>query len=297
MDPSMAGPGTVGDLILRCARALEAAGVWFGHGTDNAVDEAAALVLFAAGLPPDTHDAYDRPLEAAVRERIADLLDKRIGRRLPLPYITGEAWFAGLRFRVDPRVLIPRSPIAELIEARFEPWIGPAASPRILEIGTGSGCIAIAMALAFPGSVVTATDLSTDALAVALENRRLHGVEDRVMLVCADLLRGLKGPFDLVVSNPPYVPEREAAALPAEYLHEPRLALASGRDGLETPRRILQDAARCLAPGGWLVLEVGAGWEALEAAFPRLPVWWPEFERGGEGVALIAAADLAESLA
>jgi ribosomal protein L3 glutamine methyltransferase len=209
-----------------------------------------------------------------------------------LPYLTGEAWFAGLAFFVDERVLVPRSPFAELIASRFEPWLDPAGVRHILEIGTGSGCIAVALALAFPASRVVATDISADALAVAAVNVNRHAVADRVELVRADLYAGLRGRFDLIVSNPPYVPEDDVGTFPPEYGHEPRLALASGSDGMETPAGILQHAARFLTPHGWLALEVGAGAGVLEARFPTVPFVWPELLHGGDGIALVSAADL-----
>lgn len=285
---------TVGTQIAACAGRLEAAGLWFGHGTDNALDEAAVLVLAACGIAPDRPDprVYERPVSAEQRARLERFVEQRIGQRRPAAYIVGEAWFAGRRFIVDERVLIPRSPFAELIDERFEPWLRPETVRRILEVGTGSGCIAIAAALAFPRAQVVATDVSADALAVAAMNRRLHGLEDRLMLVQADLLAGLRGPFDLIVSNPPYVPEAESGSLPPEYAHEPGLGLYSGRDGLDCAKRILQDAASCLAGDGLLALEVGAGWAELERAAPQLPITWPAFEQGGEGIALVQAQDL-----
>ncbi|MBT8441823.1 MAG: 50S ribosomal protein L3 N(5)-glutamine methyltransferase [Gammaproteobacteria bacterium] len=287
-------PQTIGALIEYGAAELERAGVFFGHGTDNAIDEAASLVYCVAGLD---HDAagpppYDESVDPAVRARVLKLLETRIADRVPMPYLLHEAWFAGLRFYVDERVLIPRSPFAELIGWHFEPWLDPARIRRILEIGTGSGCIAIACALAFPDASVVATDLSEDALAVARINIRSHGLGDRVDVLQADLFDGVEGRFDLIASNPPYVPAGKLAGLPPEYAHEPGLALGSGADGLESTRHILQDAPRYLAPGGLLAIEVGCGWPALERAFPDLPFVWPEFESGGEGIALINAADL-----
>ena len=278
----MGAETTIGTQIAACAKRLEAAGLWYGHGTDNALDEAAVLVLAACGIAPDLPDPviFDQPLSVDAAERLERFVEQRIAQRKPAAYIVGEAWFAGRRFIVDERVLIPRSPFAELIDERFEPWLRPGPVRRILEVGTGSGCIAIAAALAFPEARVVATDLSADALAVAALNRRLHGLEGRVMLVRANLLAGLCGPFDLVLSNPPYVPEAECARLPAEYGHEPGLGLYSGADGLDCARRILQDAASCMAGDGLLALEVGAGWADLERAAPNLPITWPEFERG-----------------
>lgn len=292
MNVDIPAPATVSEVIRYCAGALQQAQLFYGHGTDNAVDEAAALVLSAAGVTADSPGIADLAFSPAARERLAGYLHRRIQNREPAPYIIGEAWFCGLRFHVDRRVLIPRSPFAELIRNRFEPWRQPGPVRRILEIGTGSGCIAIAAALAFPDSEVLATDISWPALQLACENRAAHGLADRMHLVQANLLAGITGRFDLVLSNPPYVPAAELADLPAEYAHEPGLALASGPDGLASARRILQDAPALLAPQGLLALEVGVGWPALEAAFPHLPLMWPEFEQGGEGIALLTAAEL-----
>ncbi|MDH5276647.1 MAG: 50S ribosomal protein L3 N(5)-glutamine methyltransferase [Gammaproteobacteria bacterium] len=289
--------GTVAGLIDSCTRRLARSGVYFGHGTGNARDEAAALVFHVMGLDhADALRAYTRNVTVTERAQIEAMLESRISGRRPLPYLTGEAWFAGLRFHVDERVLIPRSPFAELIAQRFEPWLDPGGVRRILEIGTGSGCIAVALAFAFPDSRVVATDISADALAVAARNVARHGVGDRVTLVEADLFGGLDGAFDLIVSNPPYVPEQDMPAFPPEYGYEPRLALVSGADGMETPARILHHAAPFLTPRGWLALEVGAGIGVLEARFPAVPFLWPDLLNGGEGIALVSAADLRDSL-
>ena len=288
----------MGELVAASASSLEAADLYFGHGTDNARDEAAALVFHVLGLDhADAPAVYQRPVTAAERRDVEQLLARRIETRRPLPYLTGEAWFAGLPFHVDERVLVPRSPFAELILGRFEPWLPSDEVHRILEIGTGSGCIAVALARAFPDSTVVATDISADALAVAALNVRRHGVADRVRLLQADLFDGVEGRFDLICSNPPYVPEADVDDFPAEYLHEPRLALASGADGMETPARILHHAPRFLAPRGWLALEVGAGIDTLEARFPNVAFLWPEMLNGGDGIALVSAADLTAGLA
>jgi ribosomal protein L3 glutamine methyltransferase len=303
-------PGTVGALIRWCAEALDEAGVYYGHGTANSIDESASLVFHVAGLehpaadnpapsgdPSDCpSDIYAQPISAGQFRRTAELLRIRIEQRVPLPYLTHEAWFAGLKFYVDERVLIPRSPFAELIESGFEPWVARRSIRRIAEIGTGSGCIAIACALEFPDAQVVATDVSPEALEVARINIAGHRVEERVRLLQTDLFSGLSGRFDLIISNPPYVPQAEVATLPEEYHHEPDLALASGPDGLSSARRILQDAAQYLTDEGVLAIEVGVGWRDLEAAFPRLPFVWPEFERGGEGIGLIEARYLAGSI-
>ncbi len=281
------------ELVEESARRLDAAGVYFGHGTATARDEAAYLVFDALGLDHGRQrEAYVQLLDAEQVERVRALVARRISERRPAAYLLGEAWFAGLRFYCDERVLVPRSPFAELIQERFEPWVEPERVRRILEIGTGSGCIAVACALAFPEARVLATDISADALEVAALNVRRHALATRISLVQADLFAGLRGPFDLIVSNPPYVPEPDLPQFPREYLYEPRIALASGLDGMETPSRILQHARRYLDPAGWLALEVGAGAAALEARFPGVPLIWPELASGGDGIALVAAADL-----
>jgi ribosomal protein L3 glutamine methyltransferase len=292
-DNALAATETAIELIDAVAASLTAANLYFGHGTDNPTDEAAALVFHVMSLDhAGAADQYQEMVSAEHRQAAADLLRQRIASRRPLAYLLREAWFCGLPFMVDERVLIPRSPIAELIAEQFQPWLDSAAVRDVLEIGTGSGCIAIAAALAFPDARVTATDISSDALAVAAANVERHGVSDRVRLVRTDHAYGLTDKFDLIVSNPPYVPQSEMAELPAEYTHEPPLGLVSGGDGLDSARRILQDAPKLMRPGAILVLEVGAQWQALEQAFPALPFTWLEFEYGGTGVALLHADDL-----
>jgi ribosomal protein L3 glutamine methyltransferase len=287
-------PLTVAVLIGRGARRLSRARVFFGHGTDNARDEAAALILHALGLPHDATAAhYRRRVSAAAAARAMGLISRRIKERIPAAYLTGVSGFAGLRFRVDARVLVPRSPIAELIERRFQPWIEPERVRRVLDMGTGSGCIAIATARAFPRARVDAVDVSTGALAVARENVRWHRLGRRVRLVKSDHFSALKrSTYDIIVTNPPYVGARELKSLPPEYRHEPRVALAAGRSGLDSVRVILGAAARHLRPRGVLVVEVGNSERALRRAFPRLPLLWLEFERGGGGVFLLTREDL-----
>ena len=285
---------TAGDLILAVERRLRRARVFFGHGTDNARDEAATLVFHAMKLSHDAPPAIlKRRATAAQLARIDALLEQRIDGRTPLPYLTHEAWFAGLRFYVDERVLIPRSPFAELIEKRFAPWIPAANVRRVLDLGTGSGCIALAMAKAFPRARVDAADIDIDALAVAEINRRRLRLTRRVRLVQSDHFKALSGEsYDIIASNPPYVGRREMRGLPREYGHEPRSALESGALGLDSVRVILEGAARHLNPRGVLVVEVGNTERALKRAFPRLPFTWLDFERGGGGVFLLTREQL-----
>ncbi|MDY6946395.1 MAG: 50S ribosomal protein L3 N(5)-glutamine methyltransferase [Pseudomonadota bacterium] len=287
-------PATVAQLISFAAEQFAIAELWFGHGTDNAVDEAAELVFFAAGLRHDEADeVYGQVLKAPQRTKALELIERRIRERVPAAYLTHRMWFAGHEFYVDERVLVPRSPIAELIDAHFRPWIDPGKVRRILDIGTGSGCIAIAAALAFPKAKVDAADLSADALAVARKNIERHGVQQRVRAVQSDVFDGLKDQrYDVIVSNPPYVGEEELAGLPEEYRREPVLGLRGGRDGLDIVHRILDQAAAHLQPHGILIVEVGNSEEALVAARPRMPFTWLEFERGGGGVFLLKADEV-----
>jgi len=272
---------------------MKRARVFFGHGTENAHDEAVALVLHVMKLPADASVKATLRVSAAQRERFEALLKRRIQDRVPLPYLTNEAWFAGLPFHVDERVLIPRSAIAELIERRFTPWIDPSRVKNVLDMGTGSGCIALACARAFPKARVVAVDIDAPALEVAAINRRRLRLTRRVELIESDHFTALSGrSFDIIVSNPPYVGEREMRGLPREYGHEPRLALASGRDGLDSVATILRDARRFLRPQGLLVVEVGNTERILAKAFPKLPFTWLDFERGGGGVFLLTREQL-----
>jgi ribosomal protein L3 glutamine methyltransferase len=285
---------TVGQLIERGARRLKRAKVFYGHGTDNALDESAALVLHALELSHDDAPAIYRKRVSATGVKLAnELLTRRIDERVPAAYLTGQTWFAGLPFHVDPRVLIPRSAIAELIERQFAPWVDPAKVRRILDVGTGSGCIAIACAVAFPKARVDAVDISRDALDVAEVNVRRHRLGRRVHLVESDHFGGLGAEtYDIIVSNPPYVGAREMRGLPAEYRHEPEIALAAGKSGLDSVRVILREAGRHLRPNGLLVVEVGNTESAVRRAFPDLPFIWLEFERGGGGVFLLKSGQV-----
>ncbi len=288
------GPDTVRALLLRSTRRLAAAGLHFGHGTDNARDEAASLIWHVLRLAPAAGAAaYRGRVNAAQVQAVEALVTRRIRERIPAPYLTQRCWFAGLAMYVDERVLIPRSPLAELIEHRFAPWVQPSAVGAILDLGTGSGCIAIACAKAFRRARVDAVDLSPEALAVARINVRRHGLQRRVRLVESDHFGALgRSRYDIIVSNPPYVGSREYRGLPAEYAHEPRLALASGRDGLDSVRVILRQAATHLTAEGVLIVEVGNSARALQRALPRVPFMWLEFERGGGGVLLLQRRQL-----
>lgn len=291
---------TLRDWIRWGASRFQEAGLSFGHGTDNALDEAAALVLHSLHLPMDLNVAFwDARLTPAESEAVLARIRRRIRERIPLAYLTHEAWFGGLAFYVDPRVLIPRSPLAELIEQGFQPWLDPNTVQRVLDVGTGSGCIAIACAYAFPQARVDAVDNSADALEVARINVHRHDVGDQVALYESDLLGALPADrrYDLIVSNPPYVDRARMDSLPPEYRHEPGDALAAGEDGMDCVRRLLVEARERLTDDGLLVVEVGATQSAMAAAYPDLPLTWLEFERGGEGVFLITAEELARHAA
>lgn len=291
--------GTVEEFVRLGAQELEAAGLSFGHGTDNAFDDAAEIVFFAAGLRhEDAPYVYGTVLSEQQRTAVLDLFSRRIGERIPTAYLTRRMWFAGHEFHVDERVLVPRSPIAELIESRFVPWIDPATVRRIVDIGTGSGCIAIGAALAFPDASVDAVDISPAALEVTRLNIDRHAVGSRVRPVLSDAYAGLAGErYDIIVSNPPYVSHAEMAVLPDEYRKEPELGLKAGRDGLDVVRVLLAGAREHLNPGGILVVEVGDSETALVAACPEIPFTWLEFARGGGGIFLLGAAQLKEHAA
>jgi ribosomal protein L3 glutamine methyltransferase len=277
-------------------RWVEIVGAWFadrdlfyGHGTATPGDEAYWLVWQLSGAPGDLAGLAPSP---ALARRVAGLARRRAEERVPLAYLLGVAWFAGLEFGVNRHVLIPRSPLAEVVEAGFAPWVTLAPGDRVLEVGTGSGCIAIAAAVHAPGILIDATEIDADALAVARANVARHGVGERVRLVKADLFPPVATRFRVIISNPPYVPTAELGRLPAEYAHEPVAALDGGPDGLAPVRRLLEGAGRRLTSDGVLIVEVGIAADALIAAYPRVPWTWIEFERGGEGVFVLTADEL-----
>lgn len=280
-------------MIFYAQKLFEDSSIFYGHGTDNALDEAYALVIDALNLSHDLSDEELRAMPLENSQALLALIHQRVDAHIPVPYLTRKAWFCGLPFYVDERVLIPRSPIAELIEVGFAPWIDPDKVTDVLDLCTGSGCIAIACVYAFPDAHVDASDLSFEALEVAKINIKQHRVEDRVNLFQGDLFEPLpRKQYDIIVSNPPYVGEEEMNDLPGEYQHEPALALASGKLGLDIVDRILKTAALYLKDNGILVIEVGNTWQIMEEHYPHLPFIWLEFERGGDGVFLLNKEDL-----
>jgi len=284
---------TLIDLIRHGTSCFNAAGLCFGHSHDNALDEATHLTLHALHLPHDLGPAYGQArISVEERDTVLALFQRRIDERIPAAYLTGETWFAGLNFKTDPRALVPRSPIAELIKSGFAPWLGGREVQRALDLCTGSGCIAIAMGHYFPHWDVDATDISQDALALAAENVQWLGV-DNVRLLQSDLFKGLQGPrYDLIVSNPPYVTHAETDALPREYNHEPELGLRAGEDGLDLVLKILRDAPDYLHENGLLICEVGESERHLVALLPEVEFVWIEFEIGQMGVFALEYGEL-----
>ncbi|MDG3088706.1 50S ribosomal protein L3 N(5)-glutamine methyltransferase [Vibrio hannami] len=287
---------TLQDMVRWTVSRFNAAGLFYGHGTDNAWDEAVQLILPTLYLPIDVppHVLNSR-LTTSERQRIVNRVVKRINERTPTAYLTNKAWFCGLEFYVDERVLVPRSPIGELIEAQFQPWLIQEPQ-RIMDLCTGSGCIAIACAHAFPDAEVDAIDISTDALEVAEQNIQDHGMEQQVFPVRSDLFRDLPDgdKYDIIVSNPPYVDEEDMNSLPEEFTHEPELGLAAGTDGLKLVRRILANAPDYLNENGILICEVGNSMVHMMDQYPQIPFTWIEFENGGHGVFMLTREQMLE---
>ncbi|WP_462321087.1 50S ribosomal protein L3 N(5)-glutamine methyltransferase [Halochromatium sp.] len=289
---------TIQDLVRWGGCRFTEAGLHFGHGTDNAFDEAAWLVADALKMPLELIAEYGQcRVTDTEREAVVVLLGRRIDERRPAAYLIGRTWFAGLEMLVSEHVMVPRSPLAELISHGFAPWAKPAEVGRILDLCTGSGCIGIAAAMHLPDADVDLADISPAALRIAMRNRALHGLEDRVRIIESDLFAAIddEAVYDIIVSNPPYVAAAELESLPAEYRHEPQLAFAAGESGLDLVLRILRDAPDFLADDGLLIVEVGSAAETLQDRFPELHLTWLEFERGGEGVFLMRRPELVEA--
>ncbi|KRA35294.1 protein-(glutamine-N5) methyltransferase, ribosomal protein L3-specific [Rhodanobacter sp. Root627] len=284
------------DFIRYGASRFAAAELTFGHSHDNPIDEATHLVLASLHLPPDIPPAYGAGrLTAEERANVLSLIERRVSERLPVAYLVGETWFAGLKFKSDRRALVPRSPIAELIESGFAPWLDERPVERALDLCTGSGCIGIAMAEYNPDWQVDIVDISDEALSLARENIAFQHLEGRVNAIQSDLFAGVADQrYDLIVSNPPYVTEDEYAALPGEYAHEPKLGLTSGADGLDLCLRMLDEAADHLTDEGLLIVEVGESEQALAALLPQVPFVWIEFKVGQMGIFALERRDLLE---
>ncbi len=287
---------TIGSMLEYGEQLFQHNKIYFGHGTDNAWDEAVYLLSAVLNLPPEAdRSLLSQQLSEAEQAQIEALFQRRVKQRVPAPYITQQAWFCSLPFYVDQRVIVPRSPIAELIYNQFQPWC-PTTPNKILDLCTGSGCIGIACAYAFEQAQVWLSDISSDALEVAEINIEKHDLTTRVTAIESDLFSAFdaqaKNSFDLIVCNPPYVDAQDMAQMPAEYGHEPELALASGDDGLDFTRRLLREAPNYLSSQGVLIVEVGNSAEALERAFPDVPFTWLEFTQGDDGVFMLTSTQL-----
>ncbi|MDR3431320.1 MAG: 50S ribosomal protein L3 N(5)-glutamine methyltransferase [Rouxiella aceris] len=293
VDEAVSELHTIQDMLRWTVSRLNAANVYYGHGTDNPWDEAVQLVLPSVFLPLDIpEDMHTARLTSSERHRIVERVIRRVNERVPVAYLTNKAWFCGMEFYVDERVLVPRSPIGELIDNRFS-GILQQQPTHILDMCTGSGCIAIACAYAFPETEVDAVDISTEVLAVTERNIEAHGIEQWVTPIRSDLFRELPAlQYDLIVTNPPYVDEEDMADLPQEYRHEPELGLAAGSDGLKLARRILACAPDYLTENGVLICEVGNSMVHLMAEYPDIPFTWLEFENGGDGVFMLTKQQL-----
>lgn len=296
MNGDMDALETIEDFIRWGASCFDDNGLFYGHGTDNALDESAALVFHVLNLQYDLPAEYlqNRPTDQE-KSAILKLFHQRVDKRQPLAYLTNTAYFAGLQFYVDENVLVPRSPIAELIENGFVPWIDPERVTKVLDMCTGSGCIGIACAYSFPQAEVDLVDISPEAIRVAEKNIQQHEVQERVTAIQSDLFTSLdEKKYDIIVSNPPYVTSAEMDNLPQEYHQEPALGLEAGDAGLDIVIPLLQQASSYLHPDGIIVVEVGLSAHALQERFPQVPFLWLEFERGGEGVFMLTADQLSE---
>lgn len=287
---------TITDFIRWGASRFVEAKLTYGHGLSSPLDESAYLVLRTLHLPVDTPDIYwQSSLTSGEITNIKAVITRRVVEKIPAAYITKEGWFAGLQFYVDERVLVPRSPISEMVENQFSPWVDPDLVENVLDLCTGSGCIGIACAYAFPQAQVDLSDVSVDALEVAKININKHDASQRVTAIQSDIFNGLSGKsYDIIVSNPPYVDKEDMNDLSEEFHHEPELGLSSGNDGLDITRTILKQASQYLADNGILVLEVGNSQYALAEIFPQVPFQWIEFERGGDGVFSLTKEQLEE---
>ena len=286
---------TIRDLLRYTCSRFAASPLYFGHGTDNVWDEAVQLVLRSVHLPLENNNVFlDARLVRSERELIVERIERRIIERVPIAYLLGEGWFMGMPFNIDERVLVPRSPIGELLENGLQPGLGMQPVRRILDLCTGSGCIGIGAASVFDEAEVDLSDISEDALEVADSNIELHGLEGRVRTVRSDVFANIDGQYDVILSNPPYVDAEDLADMPDEFHHEPALGLAAGDDGLDIAHRIIAGAAEHLTEDGLLIVEVGNSWGAMDDAYPDLPLTWLEFDNGGDGVFLLTARDLRE---
>lgn len=284
---------TVRDYLRYAASRFADSPLFYGHGTDNVWDESVQLVMRSLKLPLENNTLFlDARLVREERQLIHERIERRIQERVPLAYLLGEAWFMGMPFQVDERVLVPRSPIGELLEKGLQPWLGDKQVVRLLDLCTGSGCIGIGAATVFEDAEVDISDVSPEALEVAASNIEMHGVGDRVTAIQSDVFDNIEDIYDVILSNPPYVDAGDLAGMPDEFRHEPELGLAAGADGLDIAHRIIDKAADHLSPGGLLIVEVGNSWVALDEAYPDLPLTWLDFEHGGDGVFLVTAEDL-----